>query len=95
MLDMLETGEPKTDSHLDYADSLKKEIERSLGSLTDRQAEVLKLFFGIGTEYPLSIDEIGDKFGLTRERARQIKEKAINRLRTESRIKLLRVFLGQ
>lgn len=81
LLDVLENNTmPGTDSHLDYADSLRREIERSLGTLTDRQADVIKLYFGIGVEHPLSLEDIGDKFGLTRERVRQIKDKAINKL---------------
>lgn len=82
LLDVLENNTmPGTDSHLDYADSLRREIERSLGTLTDRQADVIKLYFGIGVEHPLSLEDIGDKFGLTRERVRQIKERGIRRLR--------------
>ncbi len=95
LLDVLEnTTMPGTDSHLEYADSLRREIERSLGTLTDRQADVIKLYFGIGVEHPLSLEDIGDKFGLTRERVRQIKDKAINKLRATSRSKLLKTYLG-
>jgi RNA polymerase primary sigma factor len=65
-----------------------------LGTLTDRQADVIKLYFGIGVEHPLSLEDIGDKFGLTRERVRQIKDKAINKLRATSRSKLLKTYLG-
>ncbi len=95
LLDVLENNTmPSTDSHLDYADSLRREIERSLGTLTDRQADVIKLYFGIGVEHPLSLEDIGDKFGLTRERVRQIKDKAINKLRATNRSKLLKTYLG-
>ena len=95
LLDVLEnTTMPGTDSHLEYADSLRREIERSLGTLTDRQADVIKLYFGIGVEHPLSLEDIGDKFGLTRERVRQIKDNAINKLRATSRSKLLKTYLG-
>ena len=95
LLDVLEnTTMPGTDSHLEYADSLRREIERSLGTLTDRQADVIKLYFGIGVEHTLSLEDIGDKFGLTRERVRQIKDKAINKLRATSRSKLLKTYLG-
>ncbi|MBL7826860.1 MAG: RNA polymerase sigma factor RpoD/SigA [Saprospiraceae bacterium] len=95
LLDVLENNTmPGTDSHLEYADSLRREIERSLGTLTDRQADVIKLYFGIGVEHPLSLEDIGDKFGLTRERVRQIKDKAINKLRATSRSKLLKTYLG-
>ena len=95
LLDVLENNSmPGTDTHLDYADSLRREIERSLGTLTDRQCDVIKLYFGIGVEHPMSLEDIGDKFGLTRERVRQIKEKAIRRLRHTSRSKLLKAYLG-
>ena len=95
LLDVLENNSmPGTDTHLDYADSLRREIERSLGTLTDRQCDVIKLYFGIGVEHPMSLEDIGDKFGLTRERVRQIKDKAINKLRATSRSKLLKSYLG-
>jgi RNA polymerase primary sigma factor len=95
LLDVLENNSmPGTDQHLDYNDSLRREIERSLGTLTDRQCDVIKLYFGIGVEHPMSLEDIGDKFGLTRERVRQIKDKAINKLRATSRSKLLKGYLG-
>lgn len=83
-----------TDNELALNASLKTEIERSLSTLTDRQKEVLCLFFGIGIDHPMSLEDIGDRFSLTRERVRQIKDKAITKLRTASRSKLLRDFLG-
>lgn len=95
LLDVLENNSmPGTDTHLEYADSLRREIERSLSTLTDRQCDVIKLYFGIGVEHPMSLEDIGDKFGLTRERVRQIKDKAINKLRAASRSKLLKTYLG-
>ncbi|MBK6932802.1 MAG: RNA polymerase sigma factor RpoD/SigA [Saprospirales bacterium] len=95
LLDVLEnTSMPGTDQHLEYADSLRREIERSLSTLTDRQCDVIKLYFGIGVEHPMSLEDIGEKFGLTRERVRQIKDKAINKLRATSRSKLLKSYLG-
>lgn len=95
LLDVLEnTSSPRTDSHLEYMESLRKEIERSLSTLTDRQKEVVKYYFGIGVEHSMSLEDIGDKFGLTRERVRQIKDKAINKLRATSRSKLLKNYLG-
>ncbi|MCC6461996.1 MAG: RNA polymerase sigma factor RpoD/SigA [Saprospiraceae bacterium] len=95
LLDVLENNSmPGTDQHLDYADSLRREIERSLSTLTDRQCDVIKLYFGIGVEHPMSLEDIGEKFGLTRERVRQIKDKAINKLRATSRSKLLKGYLG-
>ncbi|MDA8877005.1 RNA polymerase subunit sigma, partial [bacterium] len=71
-----------------------KEIKRSLATLTEREAEVLKLFYGIDGNREISLEEIGTKFDLTRERVRQIKEKAIKRLKHNSRSKLLRAYLG-
>ncbi|HZV43614.1 MAG TPA: RNA polymerase sigma factor RpoD/SigA [Saprospiraceae bacterium] len=95
LLDVLENpNTPGTDANLEYLDSLRREIDRSLGTLTDRQADVIKLYFGIGVEHPLSLEDIGDRFGLTRERVRQIKDKAINKLRSASRSKLLKNYLG-
>ncbi|WP_109699863.1 sigma-70 family RNA polymerase sigma factor [Chitinophaga deserti] len=82
------------DEELDHHDSLRREIERSLSTLTDRQKDVIMLYFGIGVEHPMSLEDIGEKFGLTRERVRQIKDKAITKLRTTSRSKLLRNYLG-
>ncbi len=95
LLDVLENSNtPKTDSSLEYAESLRREIERSLSTLTERQCDVIKLYFGIGVEHPMSLEDIGEKFGLTRERVRQIKDKAINKLRSASRSKLLKHYLG-
>lgn len=95
LLDVLENDStPATDSVLEYKDSLRREIERALGTLTDRQADVIKLYFGIGVEHPESLEDIGEKFGLTRERVRQIKDKAINKLRSATRSKLLKQYLG-
>ncbi len=95
LLDVLENiGTPGTDSKLEYSESLRREIERSLNTLTERQCDVIKLYFGIGIEHPMSLEDIGDRFGLTRERVRQIKDKAINKLRSASRSKLLKHYLG-
>ena len=95
LLDVLENGTiGNTDTELEYKQSLRKEIERSLSTLTERQCDVIKLYFGIGVEHPMSLEDIGGKFGLTRERVRQIKDKAINKLRSTSRSKLLRNYLG-
>ncbi|MBP7273926.1 MAG: RNA polymerase sigma factor RpoD/SigA [Saprospiraceae bacterium] len=95
LLDILENSTtPRTDEALEYIESLSREIDRSLSTLTDRQADVIKLYFGIGCEHPMSLEDIGDKFGLTRERVRQIKDKAINKLRTTSKSKLLKGYLG-
>lgn len=82
------------DTAVGYRESLRNEIERSLNTLTDRQADVVRMYFGIGLESPLSLEDIGNKLDLTRERVRQIKDKAILRLKTTSRCKLLRDYLG-
>ncbi|HEY6159926.1 MAG TPA: RNA polymerase sigma factor RpoD/SigA [Bacteroidia bacterium] len=84
---------PRADNTL-MSESLQKEIERSLSTLTERERDVIKLFFGIGQNHGLTLEEIGAKFDLTRERVRQIKEKAIRRLRHSSRSKLLKAYLG-
>lgn len=95
LLDVLENGTTgNTDTELEYKQSLRKEIERSLSTLTERQCDVIKLYFGIGVEHPMSLEDIGEKFGLTRERVRQIKDKAINKLRSANRSKLLKNYLG-
>ena len=95
LLDVLaNTATPGTDSALEYKESLRREIDRSLGTLTERQCDVIKLYYGIGVEHPLSLEDIGEKFGLTRERVRQIKDKAINKLRGANRSKLLKNYLG-
>ena len=74
-------------------ESLSTEVERALSTLTERERDIIKLFFGINTQ-EMTLEEIGGKFGLTRERVRQIKEKAIRRLRHSSRSKLLKTYLG-
>lgn len=94
LLDVMENDDsPKADKAL-MADSLRKEIERSLATLTEREADVLRMFFGIGFTHPFSLEEIGDKHSLTRERVRQIKEKAVKRLQHNTRSKLLKNYLG-
>jgi RNA polymerase primary sigma factor len=75
-------------------ESLRKDIERSLSTLTTREGEVVRLFYGLNGKYPLTLEEIGEKFDLTRERVRQIKEKAIRRLKHTSRSKMLKSYLG-
>jgi RNA polymerase primary sigma factor len=85
---------PNADSGLIY-ESLSKEIQRSLSTLTERERDIINLYFGIGISHGLTLDEIGAKFDLTRERVRQIKEKAIRRLKHTARSKLLKSYLGQ
>lgn len=95
LLDVLENPNSEAaDSELSHYDSLRCEIERSLGTLTERQRDVIKLYFGIGVEHPMSLEDIGEKFSLTRERVRQIKDKAITKLRTTTRCQLLKSYLG-
>jgi RNA polymerase primary sigma factor len=95
LLDVLENpNAEKTDGELDHTESLKTEIDRSLKTLTERQKEVICFFFGIGVDHPMSLEDIGEKFNLTRERVRQIKDKAITKLRAANRCKLLRTYLG-
>ena len=95
LLDVLANkGTAGTDTNLEYKESLRREIDRSLGTLTERQCDVIKLYYGIGVEHPMSLEDIGEKFGLTRERVRQIKDKAINKLRGTNRSKLLKNYLG-
>jgi RNA polymerase primary sigma factor len=93
LLDVLEDKfQPSPDQKL-MKDSLKNEIEKALSSITEREAEVISLYFGINREHSLTLEEIGEKFKLTRERVRQIKEKAIKRLRHASRSKPLKAYL--
>ena len=93
LLDVLEDSmqPPPDDPLLD--DSLRREIEKALATLTPREAEVITLYFGINREQPLTLEEIGERFGLTRERVRQIKEKALRRLRHASRSRPLKSYL--
>ncbi|HEY5614733.1 MAG TPA: sigma-70 family RNA polymerase sigma factor [Bacteroidota bacterium] len=84
---------PTPDSDL-MNESLKEEVRRALNTLSEREASVIRLYFGLDQEHSLTLEEIGEKFNLTRERVRQIKEKAIRRLRHASRSKQLRSYLG-
>jgi RNA polymerase primary sigma factor len=94
LLDVIQDERTPLPDHSLIKESLSKEVERALGTLTEREAEVIRLFFGLGREHSLTLEEIGEKFQLTRERVRQIKEKAIRRLRHASRSKQLRAYLG-
>lgn len=94
LIDILEDEEqPSPDESL-LSDSLRVEIEKALDTLSPREAEVINLYFGLNHEKPLTLEEIGARFSLTRERVRQIKEKAIRRLRHASRSKALRAYLN-
>jgi len=95
LIDVIENpNAEKTDEKLDHKESLKKEIDRSLDTLSTRQKAVLRDFFGIGTDHALSLETIGVKFDITRERVRQIKDKAIEKLRSSKQTHLLKNFLG-
>ena len=94
LLDVIQDNrQPAPDSGL-LEQSLKDEVKRALATLSEREAQVIKLYFGLDSEHSLTLEEIGEKFNLTRERVRQIKEKAIRRLRHASRSKALRTYLG-
>ncbi|MDD2243310.1 MAG: RNA polymerase sigma factor RpoD/SigA [Dysgonamonadaceae bacterium] len=93
LLDVLVNDDAPSADRTLVNESLQKEIDRALGTLTERESDIIKMFFGIGCQ-EMTLEEIGDKFQLTRERVRQIKEKAIRRLRQDSRSKLLKTYLG-
>lgn len=94
LLDVLPNlDSPKTDQVV-LSESLNTEIERSLDTLTDRQKDVVKLYFGIGVKHEMSLAEIGEKYGISRERVRQIKDKALRRLKHSARNKHLKAYLG-
>jgi RNA polymerase primary sigma factor len=95
LIDVLENPNAElANSNIEHKESLKQEIDRSLRTLTERQKEVICFFFGIGVDHPMSLEDIGERFNLTRERVRQIKDKAITKLRSNSRSKMLRSYLG-
>ncbi len=94
LYDVLRSGEsPNPDRDLLH-ESLRTEIERALETLTPREADVIRLYFGLASQHPMTLEEIGETFELTRERVRQIKEKAIRRLKHTSRSKILKTYLG-
>lgn len=94
LLDVLENDSEETpDSEL-LADSLRREVGRALSTLTQREADVIVFYFGLNGTSPMTLEEIGEQFKLTRERVRQIKEKATRRLRHSSRSKILKSYLG-
>lgn len=95
LLDVMEDGKSKNvDHNLTYKESLNKEIERSLQTLNERQREIIKLYFGIGVPHSKSLDDIGLKLDLTRERVRQIKDKGLSLLKNTSRSDNLKNYLG-
>jgi len=96
LIDVLENKDAeKADTNMEYNGSLSIETERSLSTLTEREREVIKLFFGIGVEHAMSLEDIGEHFGITRERVRQIKDKSIQKLRSSTKSKLLIDYLGK
>jgi len=94
LLDVIKNNEQPSPDNMLLSESLKEEISRALSSLPEREAEVLRLYYGIDTDHSMTLEEIGEKFNLTRERVRQIKERAIRRLRHTSKSKNLRTYLG-
>jgi RNA polymerase primary sigma factor len=94
LLDVLEDEDEAAPDEGLMSDSLRKEVQRALSTLTKREGDVITLYFGLNGEHALTLEEIGEKFALTRERVRQIKEKAIRRLRHTSRSKALKPYLG-
>jgi RNA polymerase primary sigma factor len=94
LLDVLENDSEETPDSGLMNDSLRREVHRALSTLTQREADVITLYFGLNGEHSMTLEEIGEKFNLTRERVRQIKEKAIRRLRHTSRSKALKPYLG-
>ena len=94
LYDVLNSGESPNPDKLLLHESLRTEIERALETLTPREADVVRLYFGLGSHHAMTLEEIGETFDLTRERVRQIKEKAIRRLKHTSRSKILKTYLG-
>ena len=94
MYDVLQSEDSPSPENALISESLRKEIERALATLTSREADVVRLYFGLNGEHAMTLEEIGERFDLTRERVRQIKEKAIRRLKHTSRSKLLKTYLG-
>jgi RNA polymerase primary sigma factor len=94
LLDVMKNDEQPSPDNMLLSESLKTEIASALSSLPEREAEILRLYYGIETDHAMTLEEIGEKFNLTRERVRQIKEKAIRRLRHASKSKHLRTYLG-
>ncbi len=94
LYDVLNSGESHNPDKTLLHESLRTEIERALETLTPREADVVRLYFGLGNQHAMTLEEIGETFDLTRERVRQIKEKAIRRLKHTSRSKILKTYLG-
>lgn len=94
MYDVLRSDDVNTPETELLYDSLRKEIDRAIATLSEREADVIRLFFGLEEQHPMTLEEISERFELTRERVRQIKEKAIRRLKHSSRSRILKAYLG-
>jgi len=94
MYEVMESSENPTPDDSLLNESLNREIERALSSLTEREAKIIRLYYGLNNKHPFTLEEIGEKINLTRERVRQIKEKAIKRLKHTTRNKILKSYLG-
>lgn len=94
MYDVLKSDEVATPETALLYESLRKEIDRAMSTLSQKEADILRLYFGLNGSHPMTLEEIGEKFQLTRERVRQIREKAIRRLKQTSRSKILKTYLG-
>ena len=94
MYDVLKSSDSPSPEKELIDDSLRKEIERALTTLTEREADILRCYFGLSGTHALTLEEIGEKFDLTRERVRQVKEKALRRLKHVSRSRILKTYLG-
>lgn len=94
LYDVLDNKDTPSPDQTLINDSLRREIERAISTLTEREANIIRLYFGLNSKNPYTLEEIGEEFGLTRERVRQIKEKAVRRLKHTSRSKILKTYLG-
>jgi RNA polymerase primary sigma factor len=94
LLDLIQDQRQPSPDHQLMEESLNVEVRRALNTLSEREAQVIRLYFGLDQDHSLTLEDVGEKFNLTRERIRQIKEKAIHRLRHASRSKALRAYLG-
>jgi RNA polymerase primary sigma factor len=94
MIDVIKGDDSTTPETGLLYESLRKEIDRVISTLSQKEQDVIRLYFGLDGKHPLTLEEIGEKFDLTRERVRQIKEKAIRRLKQTSRSKILKSYLG-
>ena len=94
MIDVIKSEDSTTPETGLLYESLRKEIDRAISTLSEKEQDVIRLYFGLDGKHPMTLEEIGEKFDLTRERVRQIKEKAIRRLKQTSRSKILKSYLG-